>query len=65
MSEYSRLLALKVQKTQRYAENVRLASMMHDIVKFGIPDAILLKPDVLTDQEKKQMQKHTIFGACF
>lgn len=63
MSEYSSLLALKVKKSQKYAENMRLASMMHDIGKIGIPDAILLKPDVLTDQEKKQMQKHTIFGA--
>ncbi|HPC38086.1 MAG TPA: HD domain-containing protein [Exilispira sp.] len=63
MSEYSKLLAFKIKGSQSYAENVRLASMMHDIGKIGIPDSVLLKPSSLDETEKKTMQKHTIYGA--
>ncbi len=63
MSEYSKLLALKVKGSTSYAENVRLAAMMHDIGKIGIPDSVLLKPAGLDETEKKTMQKHTIYGA--
>src|SRR5205085_897778 len=40
-----------------------LASPMHDVGKIGIPDAILLKPGKLTDDEFAQMKKHTEIGA--
>ena len=35
---------------------------LHDIGKVGIKDAILLKPDKLTDEEFEEMKKHTIYG---
>jgi putative two-component system response regulator len=39
------------------------ASPMHDIGKIGIPDAILLKPGPLTDDEWTVMKSHTLIGA--
>jgi HD-GYP domain-containing protein (c-di-GMP phosphodiesterase class II) len=36
---------------------------MHDIGKVGIPDSILLKPGGLSDQERRQMQTHTLIGS--
>jgi len=36
---------------------------LHDIGKVGIPDAILLKPDKLTDDEFSIMKGHAIIGA--
>lgn len=38
-------------------------ALLHDIGKIGIPDAILLKPSPLTDEEWDLMRKHTIHGA--
>jgi len=38
--------------------HVRRGALLHDIGKMAIPDAILQKPDVLTDAEKKIMQTH-------
>jgi adenylate cyclase len=35
---------------------------LHDIGKVGIPDRILLKPDRLTEDEYKEMKKHTLYG---
>jgi putative two-component system response regulator len=45
------------------AEVMAYASPMHDIGKVGIPDAILLKPGVLTDKEFEIMKTHTTIGA--
>jgi putative two-component system response regulator len=38
------------------------AAPLHDIGKVGIPDAILLKPGRLTDEEFAQMKLHTVYG---
>lgn len=44
-------------------ETVASASMLHDIGKIGIPDAILLKEGSLSDEETKTMRTHTTLGA--
>lgn len=47
-------------------EDVRLmkrAAALHDVGKVGIPDALLLKPTRLTDEEMLIMQSHTSIGA--
>ena len=38
--------------------NIRRGALLHDIGKMGIPDAILLKPAALTDEEWTIMRKH-------
>ncbi|MBF0108177.1 MAG: DUF3369 domain-containing protein [Magnetococcales bacterium] len=40
------------------------ASMMHDIGKIGIPDAVLLKPGRLTDDEFEMIKSHPGIGAA-
>lgn len=47
-------------------DHVRLmerASALHDVGKIGIPDALLLKPLTLTDDEMAVMRTHTTIGA--
>ena len=39
-------------------EAVKVGGVIHDIGKIGIPDAILLKPGRLTDEEFAHMRKH-------
>jgi diguanylate cyclase (GGDEF)-like protein/putative nucleotidyltransferase with HDIG domain len=39
------------------------AALFHDIGKLAVPDAILLKPAVLTDEEWTLMQRHSDEGA--
>ena len=42
--------------------NIRRGALLHDIGKMGVPDAILLKPDALTDEEWVLMRKHPTFA---
>jgi HD-GYP domain-containing protein (c-di-GMP phosphodiesterase class II)/HPt (histidine-containing phosphotransfer) domain-containing protein len=41
---------------------LEVAAMLHDIGKIGVPDAILLKPGPLNEDEWKVMREHDIMG---
>ena len=41
---------------------IAMASIMHDIGKIAIPDAILNKPGRLTPEEFEIMKQHTVYG---
>jgi PAS domain S-box-containing protein/putative nucleotidyltransferase with HDIG domain len=42
--------------------HVRRGALLHDIGKMGIPDAILLKPGPLTDEEWTIMRQHPVYA---
>jgi response regulator RpfG family c-di-GMP phosphodiesterase len=42
--------------------NIAMGAWLHDIGKLAIPDAILLKPASLTDEEREIMQRHVQIG---
>ena len=44
-------------------DDIALASIMHDVGKIAIPDAILCKPGRLTVEEFEVMKSHTVRGA--
>jgi HD-GYP domain-containing protein (c-di-GMP phosphodiesterase class II) len=44
-------------------EQVSLAALLHDIGKVATPDHILLKPDVLTPEEREVVRQHAERGA--
>lgn len=50
------------QLSPELAENIILATALHDIGKIGIPDSILLKPGPLTQEEFAVMKRHTLLG---
>jgi HD-GYP domain-containing protein (c-di-GMP phosphodiesterase class II) len=62
MSLYCALLARLAGLDAERAEDIRIASPMHDVGKIGIPDRIMLKPGRLTDDERKVMEAHTEMG---
>lgn len=62
VAEYSKLLALKAGLDEKEAEIVAMASPMHDIGKVAIPDAVLLKPGKLNDDEWAVMRSHSAVG---
>jgi HD-GYP domain-containing protein (c-di-GMP phosphodiesterase class II) len=43
-------------------DTVRVAAMIHDIGKLGVPDSILLKPGRLTPAERRVMEEHPLIA---
>ncbi len=43
-------------------ELLRVAAPMHDVGKIATPDEILRKPGGLTDEERREMERHTLSG---
>jgi len=62
MSHYSRILAQAYGLDNEYCHKLFHASAMHDVGKIGIPDAILLKPGKLNEEEFEIMKTHTTIG---
>jgi putative nucleotidyltransferase with HDIG domain len=62
VSIYAHAIARKLGFTAAEIEIVELAAKVHDVGKIRIPDAILLKPDRLTDEERRVMETHPRLG---
>ncbi len=45
------------------ANEIGWAAMLHDVGKLHVPDAILLKPGALTDEEWVIVRQHSLWGA--
>ena len=68
--KYVRILTKELRARKMYADildydyevNTIKASVLHDIGKIKIPDAILQKPARLTEEEYEIMKKHAIYG---
>lgn len=59
---YSQLLADMVGLDIQTQRTIRLAGILHDIGKVGVPDDVLLKEGPLTDSEFEIMKRHTETG---
>lgn len=59
-------LALRLAREMGFGDeqltHIRRGSLLHDIGKIGIPDAVLLKPGPLTREEWAVMHQHPIHG---
>ena len=62
VSEIAKRLAIEVGLAGGGVLDIHRGSLLHDVGKMGIPDSILLKPGKLTDDEFKQMQRHTTYA---
>jgi response regulator RpfG family c-di-GMP phosphodiesterase len=60
--KYALKIGRKLNFDSETLEKLRLASILHDIGKIGIPESILLKPDKLTDEEFHIMKNHPVIG---
>jgi putative two-component system response regulator len=63
ISYYTEIVVKRLGISGEEADIMFYASPMHDIGKVGIPDAILLKPGALTEEEFEIMKTHTTIGA--
>lgn len=59
---YTRHIALTMNYSETKAEEISYSSILHDVGKIAIPDAILKKPGSLTDGEFNLMKGHSVHG---
>jgi diguanylate cyclase (GGDEF)-like protein len=63
VARYAATIAEELGLDAERKERIRLAGMVHDLGKIGVPDHVLLKPGSLTPGEWQQMQRHPELGA--
>lgn len=63
VSQFSKLLAVKIGLPNREAVQVSLGGYVHDLGKVGIPDSILCKEGKLDDCETDIIKTHPLIGA--
>ena len=56
-------LGNELERSKDKLDALRLGGLFHDIGKIAIPDAILLKPGRLTEDEYERMKDHSAEGA--
>jgi ribonuclease P protein subunit RPR2 len=58
-------LAIARSMGSRLAEDptIEFGFLLHDVGKVAVPDAILYKPEALTDEERALMSRHPVIGA--
>ena len=62
VTELALQLAEKLGVNRQERIYIRRGALLHDIGKLGVPDAILLKPGPLTEQEWSIMYKHPLYA---
>lgn len=62
VAEYSLLIGEKLNLPSDEMKTLKIGALFHDIGKIGIPDAILLKTDKLTDDEYSEIKNHPAIG---
>jgi diguanylate cyclase (GGDEF)-like protein len=63
VARYAGMIAEELGLDAERKERIRLAGMVHDLGKIGVPDHVLLKPGSLTPEEWQQMRRHPELGA--
>jgi diguanylate cyclase (GGDEF)-like protein/putative nucleotidyltransferase with HDIG domain len=63
VGRYAEMMARELSLSERRVSRVRLAGMLHDIGKIGVPDSILRKPGSLTEEELTVIRRHPELGA--
>lgn len=62
VSAFTEAIGIELELDPAMIDHLRLAGLLHDIGKIGLPDAILRAPRKLTDEEFETVKKHPEFG---
>ncbi len=62
VSELCVMIARKLRIAPEVIDELRNGALLHDIGKIGVPDAILRKPERLTEEEFQMMKAHPVIG---
>jgi diguanylate cyclase (GGDEF)-like protein len=62
VGRYAEMMAHELGLSEQRTGRVRLAGLLHDIGKVGVPESVLKKPGKLTDEEFALIRRHPELG---
>ncbi|MEJ5221848.1 MAG: HD domain-containing phosphohydrolase [Tepidiforma sp.] len=62
VADLARRVALHCDMTERRADLLKVATLLHDIGTLGVPARFLRKPDILSVEEMSAVQMHPIYA---
>ena len=62
VAKYAREIARRMGKSKEEIEEIYELGLLHDIGKIGVPEAIINKVGMLTNEEFNEIKKHTVIG---
>jgi diguanylate cyclase (GGDEF)-like protein len=63
VGRFAELIAVELELGEEHVARVKLAGVLHDIGKVGVPDAVLQKAGPLDEHEWAEMHKHCELGS--
>ena len=63
VASYARKIARRLGYSNKHEKDLYIMSLLHDVGKIGIPDAIINKPAKLTEEEFGIIKSHPVLGA--
>jgi diguanylate cyclase (GGDEF)-like protein len=63
VAEYAEVIACELQWDDEQVGLLRLAAMLHDVGKVGVPDRVLRKAGPLTEEEFEEIKRHPVIGS--
>jgi diguanylate cyclase (GGDEF)-like protein len=63
VAELCALVAVELGFDEEHVFKIRLAGLLHDVGKIGVPDSILQDPGRLTDEQFETMKTHPVLGS--
>jgi len=60
---YALSIASRFDNSTDFLENVKICSLLHDIGKICIPDTVLEKVDIFTEEDLRIIREHPLHGA--
>lgn len=60
---YAIQIAIDLNLDKQAQHTLQVAALLHDVGKIGVPDRILRKPGLLTDEEFDAIRQHPMMGA--
>ncbi len=63
VSRWAAKIALQLGLPEAEIEEIKLAGVVHDVGKIHVPERVLLKPALLTAEEREIMRSHAVWGA--
>jgi putative two-component system response regulator len=62
MAKYCLIIATGLGLDSDQCGLIYRAAPMHDVGKIGVSDSVLLKPGRLSEAEREEIEKHTVYG---